>query len=238
MQTKLTKILNTKYPIIQAPMFLVSNVAMVTEAMKGGIAGCIPALNYRTLDELRSAIKELKANKVSSLLTMASEEKSGSTVEKTTSKTDDLDLITENINKIGRTVESVLNEKTYTELSKMRILWVDDKPEKNLYMRQVLQELSIDVTMAISITEAIGLVKNNNYDMIISDYWRPNDQDAGYNLLKKLQENYDFFPPYVFYTKTNELEKRRREAKEKGAFDCTNDPSELLNIIKEIKNKR
>ncbi len=45
-------------------MFLVSNVAMVKEAMKSGIAGCIPALNYRTLDELRSAIKELKANKV------------------------------------------------------------------------------------------------------------------------------------------------------------------------------
>ncbi|WP_299888027.1 nitronate monooxygenase [uncultured Lacinutrix sp.] len=64
MNTKLTELLNIKYPIIQAPMFLVSNVAMVTEAMKGGIAGCIPALNYRTLEELRAAIKELKANKV------------------------------------------------------------------------------------------------------------------------------------------------------------------------------
>jgi len=64
MQTKLTEILNIKYPIIQAPMFLVSNVSMVTEAMKSGIAGCIPALNYRTLDELRAALKELKANKV------------------------------------------------------------------------------------------------------------------------------------------------------------------------------
>ncbi len=44
-------------------MFLVSNVAMVIEAMNGGIAGCIPALNYRTLDELRMALKELKAAK-------------------------------------------------------------------------------------------------------------------------------------------------------------------------------
>ena len=64
MTTKLTQLLNIKFPIIQAPMFLVSNVAMVTEAMKAGIAGCIPALNYRTLDELREAIKTLKANKV------------------------------------------------------------------------------------------------------------------------------------------------------------------------------
>ena len=64
MQTKLTELLNIKHPIIKAPMFLVSNVTMVTEAMKGGIAGCIPALNYRTLDELRVALKALKANKV------------------------------------------------------------------------------------------------------------------------------------------------------------------------------
>lgn len=63
-ETQLTTLLNINYPIIQAPMFLVSNVAMVIEAMKSGIAGCIPALNYRTLDELRAAIKELKANKV------------------------------------------------------------------------------------------------------------------------------------------------------------------------------
>ena len=64
MSTKITEMLNIKHPIIQAPMFLVSNVAMVTEAMKGGIAACIPALNYRTLDELRNVIKELKANKI------------------------------------------------------------------------------------------------------------------------------------------------------------------------------
>ncbi|MGB5418861.1 NAD(P)H-dependent flavin oxidoreductase [Algibacter sp.] len=63
MDTKLTKLLNITYPIIQAPMFLVSNVAMVKEAMNGGIAGCIPALNYRTLDELRVALQELKAAK-------------------------------------------------------------------------------------------------------------------------------------------------------------------------------
>jgi nitronate monooxygenase len=64
MQTELTQLLNIKHPIIMAPMFLVSNVEMVKEAMEAGIAGCIPALNYRTLDELRAAAKELKAAKV------------------------------------------------------------------------------------------------------------------------------------------------------------------------------
>ncbi|MBA6153686.1 NAD(P)H-dependent flavin oxidoreductase [Gelidibacter maritimus] len=64
MSAQLNQLLNIKYPIIQAPMFLVSNTAMVIEAMKGGIAGCIPALNYRTLPELKVAIHELKAAKV------------------------------------------------------------------------------------------------------------------------------------------------------------------------------
>ncbi|WP_435132631.1 NAD(P)H-dependent flavin oxidoreductase [Formosa sp. A9] len=65
MQTKLTELLSISHPIIMAPMFLVSNVAMVTEAMKSGIAGCIPALNYRTLPELKAAIEVLKREKVS-----------------------------------------------------------------------------------------------------------------------------------------------------------------------------
>ncbi|OEK08313.1 2-nitropropane dioxygenase [Flavivirga aquatica] len=64
MKTKLTELLNIKYPIIQAPMFLVSNVDMVKEAMRSGIAGCIPALNYRMIDELKVALRELKAAKV------------------------------------------------------------------------------------------------------------------------------------------------------------------------------
>ena len=60
----LTDLLGIQHPIIMAPMFLVSNTKMVIEGMKSGIAGCIPALNYRTLDELRASVKELKANKV------------------------------------------------------------------------------------------------------------------------------------------------------------------------------
>lgn len=60
----LTTLLHITHPIIMAPMFLVSNTKMVIEGMKSGVAGCIPALNYRTLDELKSSIHELKAAKV------------------------------------------------------------------------------------------------------------------------------------------------------------------------------
>lgn len=57
--TWLTKTLNIKYPIILAPMFLVSNNKMLIEAYKNGIIGCIPALNFKTRDELEAAMIEL-----------------------------------------------------------------------------------------------------------------------------------------------------------------------------------
>jgi len=59
----LQELLQIEHPVIMAPMFLVSNVSMSIEGMKQGIATCIPALNYRTLDELRAACKELNAAK-------------------------------------------------------------------------------------------------------------------------------------------------------------------------------
>lgn len=60
----LNSLLNINRPLIMAPMFLVSNTKMVIEGMKSGVAGCIPALNYRTLEELRASIIELRAAKV------------------------------------------------------------------------------------------------------------------------------------------------------------------------------
>ncbi|MCC6702513.1 MAG: nitronate monooxygenase [Fluviicola sp.] len=60
-QLPLCQLLGIKYPVIMAPMFLVSNEAMIIEATKNGIAGAIPALNYRTVEELRAGIKRMKA---------------------------------------------------------------------------------------------------------------------------------------------------------------------------------
>lgn len=60
--TDLTRMLNIDIPIIMAPMFLVSNAKMTIEASNSSITGCIPALNYRTIPELRKAILEVKEN--------------------------------------------------------------------------------------------------------------------------------------------------------------------------------
>jgi len=58
--TSFTKMMNCKLPIIGAPMFLVSNVEMVTEVSEAGGVGTFPALNYRPIEEYKKALKEMK----------------------------------------------------------------------------------------------------------------------------------------------------------------------------------
>lgn len=59
-QTPLTDMFNLEYPIIGAPMFLVSNVEMVTAATLAGGMGTFPALNFRPIERYEEKIKEIK----------------------------------------------------------------------------------------------------------------------------------------------------------------------------------
>ena len=56
----LCDLLEIKYPVIMAPMFLVSNQDMLISANESGITGCIPALNFRTDMEFREAISNIR----------------------------------------------------------------------------------------------------------------------------------------------------------------------------------
>ncbi len=65
-KNQLTQLLDINFPVIMAPMFLVSNQAMINAAMDGGIAGAFPTLNYRKdgeLEALLDALNAYKANK-------------------------------------------------------------------------------------------------------------------------------------------------------------------------------
>jgi len=58
-----TRMLNIRFPIIMAPMFLVSNGAMMKEAMIAGIAGAFPSLNFRKEEELENILNNLNEYK-------------------------------------------------------------------------------------------------------------------------------------------------------------------------------
>ena len=59
-QITLDKLLDIDYPLIVAPMFLISNTKMVKASLASGVSAAFPALNYRTDAELRAAIKEIR----------------------------------------------------------------------------------------------------------------------------------------------------------------------------------
>jgi len=57
----LDKLLDIDYPVIVAPMFLISNTRMIKAALENGFTAAFPALNYRSDEELRAAIQDIKA---------------------------------------------------------------------------------------------------------------------------------------------------------------------------------
>src|SRR5687768_10616991 len=59
--TTIDQMLGIDYPIIVAPMFLISNTKMITAALQCGVTAAFPALNYRTDKELRDAIQEIRS---------------------------------------------------------------------------------------------------------------------------------------------------------------------------------
>ena len=60
LKTIFTEHFSVKYPIICAPMFLVSTVNMVVSSCEAGGVGTFPALNFRSIETYRQAIREIK----------------------------------------------------------------------------------------------------------------------------------------------------------------------------------
>jgi CheY-like chemotaxis protein len=114
-------------------------------------------------------------------------------------------------------------------LSESTVLWVDDRPDNNVYERAALEALGVDITLSTSTEDAMGKVLSGRYDAIISDMGRPGDTQAGYTLLHELrQEHVDV--PFIIYAGSNRPE-HRDLARSKGAFGSTNSPGELLRLV-------
>lgn len=60
-QTPFSEMMKVDFPIIAAPMFLVSNTDIVVEASESGGIGTFPALNYRPIEKYTEALKAMKS---------------------------------------------------------------------------------------------------------------------------------------------------------------------------------
>jgi nitronate monooxygenase len=61
LQTDFTRLLGCAYPIIAGPMFLVSDENLVVAVSEAGGIGATPSLNWRTTEQFREAIRNIKS---------------------------------------------------------------------------------------------------------------------------------------------------------------------------------
>ncbi|TGN11130.1 NAD(P)H-dependent flavin oxidoreductase [Leptospira ilyithenensis] len=59
--TPITEMLKIDLPIIAAPMFLVSYPELVVAVSEAGGIGCFPSLNYRTPEQLKDGLQEIRS---------------------------------------------------------------------------------------------------------------------------------------------------------------------------------
>lgn len=122
-------------------------------------------------------------------------------------------------------LEKIGDEKN----SKKEILWVDDKPENNVYERNILEGYGIGVTLALSTQQALDCMKHHVFSLIISDMGRKEGAQEGYVLLDTLRSTGNT-TPLIFYAGS----KRREHIEEtlrRGGQGCTNDPMELIDMV-------
>ncbi len=112
---------------------------------------------------------------------------------------------------------------------KKTVLWVDDLPDNNVFERQALESFGLRFVLSLSTDDALEKIKHQTFDAIISDMGRPQDNRAGYTLLKTLRSDKNQIP-YIIYAGSRAPE-HVAEAKNKGAQGTTNRPDELFDMV-------
>lgn len=112
---------------------------------------------------------------------------------------------------------------------KNHILWVDDRPNNNIYERQAFEAVGLRFTLALSTNEALDLMKRNKYAAIISDMGRKEGPREGYVLLDTIRKEGNPTPLF-FYASSNAPE-HKRETIEHSGQGCTNNAQELFAMV-------
>ena len=142
----------------------------------------------------------------------------------------------ENAARNARAAAAFANEEVTTSIvrraSNATIMWVDDRPNNNLFERHAFEALGINVVLSTSTEDALEKIKQRTFDLIISDMGRPPDPEAGYTLLDRLRSTGDR-TPFIIYAGSRAPE-HQAESRRRGALGCTNRPDELFRMVLSI----
>jgi CheY-like chemotaxis protein len=115
------------------------------------------------------------------------------------------------------------------DIWRRKILWVDDRPDNNIYERQVFEALGLTFDLALSTDEALERLNSSRYGAIISDMGRREGPREGYRLLDAVHA-FDTSTPFFIYAGSN-APKHKREAAEHGAQGSTSMADELVDMV-------
>jgi len=110
-----------------------------------------------------------------------------------------------------------------------QILWVDDRPNNNVYERKAMETMGLEFTLALSTEEALKVLANRRFAAIISDMGRKEGPREGYALLEALRAK-DRSTPFFIYASSN-APQHRREAALRGAQGSTNIAGDLIEMV-------
>jgi DNA-binding NtrC family response regulator len=106
---------------------------------------------------------------------------------------------------------------------------VDDKPDNNRHEREALAALGLGITVCTSSDQALSALGTRTFDVVISDMSRPEGRRAGLDLLAAIRKTGNEIP-YVVYAASASASDVA-DAKSRGAFGYTADPSTLLQLV-------
>lgn len=112
------------------------------------------------------------------------------------------------------------------------ILWVDDRPENNVYERNILEGMGLEIITALSTEQALMWIKHNDVAIIISDMDRKEGPREGYVLLDKLRSEGNN-TPFLIYAGSNAPE-YVKETYVRGGQGHTNNPEGLFDMVTSI----
>jgi len=114
-----------------------------------------------------------------------------------------------------------------------QFLWVDDHPENNINEQVMFRQLKVGTQTAESTEQALEILKNRRFDLVISDMARGEEPTAGLNFLKQFRKM-NKFTPVIFYLGEFKPDK----GVPAHSFGITNRPDELLHLTLDVLERK
>jgi CheY-like chemotaxis protein len=110
------------------------------------------------------------------------------------------------------------------------VLWLDDHPSRNRSERRMLQAFGVMIDVVTTNSEALAMLRQHRYDLLISDIERNGDHDAGPAFAREIAHPNPLAKPVIFYVGTLD----RDAGTPAHAFAITNRPDHLLHYVIDV----